>query len=373
MTKRFDHPSPHIALVAGEASGDRLGAPLLVELKKRFPNARFSGVGGVHMQATGFESLLDMRRLSVMGLVEVLKHLPDIYRAKQTLLRYWQDNPPDIFIGIDAPDFNLRLARKFKACGVKTVHYVSPSLWAWKEKRIENIKNTIDLMLCLFPFELPIYEQHGVKVLCVGHAMQERLRPCEPQQARKELGLPEINGTWLGLFAGSRLSEQQRLTPIFLDAYQKLKPYGYQAIMQPNPALEHLSADKQQGVILLDAPSHLLMSASDVLLLKSGTITLEAAFLARPMVVAHRVNALTAWLARRLLKTKRFALPNLLLQQDIVPELMQEYCNSEDIKETLLHLDTKTQQSALKSLNHLLPPHASVQAANAISDLITSP
>lgn len=364
----MNHLTPHIALLAGENSGDKLGAPLLRELKKRFPHARFSGVGGVAMQAEGFESLIDIKRLSVMGLVEVLRHLPDLWQAEKALLAFWRDHPPDVFIGIDAPDFNLRIARALKAQGVKTVHYVSPSLWAWKEKRIVKIQQTIDLMLCLFPFETAIYEQHGVKALCVGHAMRERLQPMAQHEARLALGLPTVSGKLLGLFTGSRASEREQLTSIFLKSYQQLKPYGYQAIIQPpipQSALSHLS-----DAWLVDAPSELIMNACDVLLLKSGTITLEAAFLNRPMVVAHRVHPLTAWIARRMLKTKRFALPNLLLNQDIVPELMQENCQPEKIAQTIRQLDIVTQQSALQNMATLLPEHASQTAADAIQTLI---
>lgn len=355
---------PHIALLAGESSGDKLGAPLLRELKKRFPNARFSGVGGVAMQAEGLESLIDIKRLSVMGLVEVLRHLPDIWQAEKALLAFWRDNPPDVFIGIDAPDFNLRMARALKAQGVKTVHYVSPSLWAWKEKRIVKIQQAIDLMLCLFPFETAIYEQHGVKALCVGHAMRERLQAMTQHEARMALGLPAVSGKLLGLFTGSRASERERLTSIFLQAYQQLKPYNYQAIIQPpipQSALQNLG-----DAWLVDASSELIMNACDVLLLKSGTITLEAALLQRPMVVAHRVNPLTAFIARRMLKTKRFALPNLLLQQDVIPELMQEECQPERITQTILQLDITAQQSALRNIVDLLPDNASQTAADAI-------
>jgi len=212
----------HIALLAGETSGDLLGAPLLAALRERLPNARFSGVGGAAMQAAGLDSLIDMNRLAVMGLVEVLRHLPDILAAQKSLLAHWAGDPPDVFIGIDAPDFNLRIAKVLHARGVKTVHYVSPSLWAWKEKRIHKIRRCIDLMLCLFPFETAVYDKHGVPAVCVGHPLRDRLQPVAASDARAALALPQ-DVPILGIFPGSRRGEIRRLLPDFLHTYQRLK------------------------------------------------------------------------------------------------------------------------------------------------------
>ena len=370
-------PSLHIALLAGEASGDLLGAPLLQALRERLPHARFSGVGGVAMQAAGLHSLIDMERLSVMGLVEVLRHLPDILAAERALLAHWAADPPDVFIGIDAPDFNLRIARALHARGVRTVHYVSPSLWAWKEKRIHKIRSCIDLMLCLFPFETAVYDKHGVAAVCVGHPLRDRLRMVPAAEARAALGLPP-QARILGLFPGSRRGEVRRLLPVFLETWQRLQA--------ADPALQAVLSlrqppDKASAALLatlphvhrFDADSATLMAASDALLLASGTITLEAALLNRPMVVAYRVHPVSAALARalKLLKINRFSLPNLLAGADIVPECMQEECNPARLAAELTPLladgeAAARQRAALAAVAAQLPPDVSARAADAI-------
>ena len=370
-------PSLHIALLAGEASGDLLGAPLLQALRERLPHARFSGVGGAAMQAAGLHSLIDMERLSVMGLVEVLRHLPDILAAERALLAHWAADPPDVFIGIDAPDFNLRIARALHARGVRTVHYVSPSLWAWKEKRIHKIRRCIDLMLCLFPFETAVYDKHGVAAVCVGHPLRDRLRMVPAAEARAALGLPP-QARILGLFPGSRRGEVRRLLPMFLETWQRLQA--------ADPALQAVLSlrqppDKASAALLatlphvhrFDADSATLMAASDALLLASGTITLEAALLNRPMVVAYRVHPVSAALARalKLLKINRFSLPNLLAGADIVPECMQEECNPARLVAELTPLladgeAAARQRAALAAVAAQLPPDVSARAADAI-------
>lgn len=370
-------PSLHIALLAGEASGDLLGAPLLQALRERLPHARFSGVGGPAMQAAGLHSLIDMERLSVMGLVEVLRHLPDILAAERALLAHWAADPPDVFIGIDAPDFNLRIARALHARGVRTVHYVSPSLWAWKEKRIHKIRRCIDLMLCLFPFETAVYDKHGVAAVCVGHPLRDRLRMVPAAEARAALGLPP-QARILGLFPGSRQGEVRRLLPVFLETWQRLQA--------ADPALQAVLSlrqppDKASAALLatlphvhrFDADSATLMAASDALLLASGTITLEAALLNRPMVVAYRVHPISAALARalKLLKINRFSLPNLLAGADIVPECMQEECNPARLAAELTPLladgeAAARQRAALAAVAAQLPPDVSARAADAI-------
>ena len=370
-------PSLHIALIAGEASGDLLGAPLLQALRERLPHARFSGVGGPAMQAAGLHSLIDMERLSVMGLVEVLRHLPDILAAERALLAHWASDPPDVFIGIDAPDFNLRIARALHARGVRTVHYVSPSLWAWKEKRIHKIRRCIDLMLCLFPFETAVYDKHDVAAVCVGHPLRDRLRMVPAAEARAALGLPP-QARILGLFPGSRRGEVRRLLPVFLETWQRLQA--------ADPALQAVLSlrqppDKASAALLatlphvhrFDVDSATLMAASDALLLASGTITLEAALLNRPMVVAYRVHPVSAALARalKLLKINRFSLPNLLAGADIVPECMQEECNPARLAAELTPLladgeAAARQRAALAAVAAQLPPDVSARAADAI-------
>lgn len=370
-------PSLHIALLAGEASGDLLGAPLLQALRERLPHARFSGVGGPAMQAAGLHSLIDMERLSVMGLVEVLRHLPDILAAERALLAHWAADPPDVFIGIDAPDFNLRIARALHARGVRTVHYVSPSLWAWKEKRIHKIRRCIDLMLCLFPFETAVYDKHDVAAVCVGHPLRDRLRMVPAAEARAALGLPP-QARILGLFPGSRRGEVRRLLPVFLETWQRLQAAypALQAVLSlrqpPDKASAALLATLPH-VHRFDADSATLMAASDALLLASGTITLEAALLNRPMVVAYRVHPVSAALARalKLLKINRFSLPNLLAGADIVPECIQEDCNPARLAAELTPLlangeAAARQRAALAAVAAQLPFGVSARAADAI-------
>ena len=370
-------PSLHIALLAGEASGDLLGAPLLQALRERLPHARFSGVGGAAMQAAGLHSLIDMERLSVMGLVEVLRHLPDILAAERALLAHWAADPPDVFIGIDAPDFNLRIARALHARGVRTVHYVSPSLWAWKEKRIHKIRRCIDLMLCLFPFETAVYDKHDVAAVCVGHPLRDRLRMVPAAEARAALGLPP-QARILGLFPGSRRGEVRRLLPVFLETWQRLQAAypALQAVLSlrqpPDKASAALLATLPH-VHRFDADSATLMAASDALLLASGTITLEAALLNRPMVVAYRVHPVSAALARalKLLKINRFSLPNLLAGADIVPECIQEDCNPARLAAELTPLlangeAAARQRAALAAVAAQLPFGVSARAADAI-------
>ena len=282
-----------------------------------------------------------------------------------------------MFIGIDAPDFNLRIARTLHARGVRTVHYVSPSLWAWKEKRIHKIRRCIDLMLCLFPFETAVYDKHGVAAVCVGHPLRDRLRMVPAAEARAALGLPP-QARILGLFPGSRRGEVRRLLPVFLETWQRLQA--------ADPALQAVLSlrqppDKASAALLatlphvhrFDADSATLMAASDALLLASGTITLEAALLNRPMVVAYRVHPVSAALARalKLLKINRFSLPNLLAGADIVPECMQEECNPARLAAELTPLladgeAAARQRAALAAVAAQLPPDVSARAADAI-------
>lgn len=380
----MDKRAPHIAIVAGEVSGDRLGAPLMAALQKRYPQARFSGVGGRHMQAQGLLSLAPIDTLAVMGLAEVLRHLPAIFRLKKTILQYWQDNPPDLYIGIDAPDFNLRIETALRKRGVATVHYVSPSLWAWKEKRIYKIRQAVDLMLCLFPFETDVYAKHGVEAVCVGHPMADRLSPMDIRLARQQLSLPK-QVPLLGLFPGSRRGEIERLLPMFLRAMMlmQVREPALRAVISVADAAHRgriaeiirQTCPPRQEIMLSDAESDVLMSACDVLMVASGTITLEAALLDRPMAVAYRVHPLTAKIARRLLKIDRFSLPNLLLQRDVVNEWIQEDCTPEHLADdagALLHDHARrgAQLLAFAEIRAALATQVSERAADAVANLL---
>lgn len=372
----------HVAILAGETSGDLLGAPLMQALSAQYPTIRFSGIGGAQMQAQGLESLADMARLSVMGLVEVLVHLPDIMRVKKSVLNYWQDNPPDIFIGIDAPDFNLRIAHALHQRGIPTVHYVSPSLWAWKEKRIETIKQAVDLVLCLFPFETAVYDKHQVQAVCVGHPLRDRLSPQDQQSARQQLNLPAIPPL-LGIFPGSRRGEITRLLPIYLQALTRLQANipDLQALVSVSEARHRALIDEliapyaHLPITAYEGDSASLISAVDVALLSSGTITLECALLQTPMVVAYRVNALTALIAKRLLTIEHFSLPNLLAQRRLVPECIQREASPETIATELATLfnDEQARQAQLAgfiAISETLPYGVSQRGAEAILTLL---
>lgn len=330
-----------IGMVAGETSGDMLGAGLMQALQRRYPQARFVGVGGPRMEALGFHSIVPMERLSVMGFVEPLGRLPELLRLKRDLVNLYCAKQPVVFIGIDSPGFNLRLERSLHDAGIKTVHYVSPSVWAWGKGRIRSIKQSVNLMLTLFPFELDIYQQHQIPAVCVGHHLADRIEPYaddrqERRRNREELGLAEC-GQYICLMPGSRRAEVQRLGPVFLEAagllagecpeLRFLLPCS-DAVRreQLEELLEQLALrypDLANKVTLLDGQSHQAMAASDLVLLASGTATLEAMLLGRPMVVCYKLAPLTWHLASRLLTVPWISLPNLLANRSLVPEILQ--------------------------------------------------
>jgi len=378
---------PRIALVAGEASGDQLGAGLIAELRKQFPDAQFAGVGGAQMRAAGLDAWHDCSELAVMGLAEVIAHLPRLLRLRrqlrQRLLR-WQ---PDVFVGIDAPDFNLGLERKLKAAGIRTVHYVSPSIWAWREKRAAKIARSADRVLCLFPIEPPIYAKYGVEARFVGHPLADRFA-LEPDRAaaRTTLGIA-ASARVLALLPGSRTSEIRRLLPDFLAAANLLaKEVPGLEILVPaaNPDCRHaIETLAQAGNLrprVLDGLAHEAMIASDAVLLASGTAALEALLAKRPMVVGYRIAPLTHFIVKRfgLLKVDRYSLPNVLANERLVPELMQDDCTAEKLAAALLpyFIDANAGaelQTRYRRIHESLRRDASAQAASAVAELLAQP
>lgn len=332
-----------IGVLAGEASGDILGARVLAALRQRFPDLCVEGIGGPLMEAQGLRSMAPMERLAVMGFVEPLSRLPELLRIRREVLAHFSANPPDIFLGIDSPDFNLRLEQQLRARGVATAHLVSPSVWAWRAGRIGKIKRAVDLMLCLFPFETAIYRQHGVPVQCVGHPLADEI-PLQPDRAaaRRALGLAPASRV-LALLPGSRAGEVRLLAPLFLRTAALLReadPGLVLVLPAANPAraeeLERLLAGHADlGVTLVHGRSREVMTASDAVLLASGTATLEAALLRRPMVVAYRMGALSWLLLRQLVKIPYAALPNILAGRALVPELLQGGATPEAMAEAL--------------------------------------
>ncbi len=332
-----------IGVLAGEASGDILGARVLAALRQRFPDLRVEGIGGPLMEAQGLRSMAPLERLAVMGFVEPLSRLPELLRIRREVLAHFSANPPDIFLGIDSPDFNLRLEQQLRVRGVATAHLVSPSVWAWRAGRIRKIKRAVDLMLCLFPFETAIYRQHGVPVQFVGHPLADEI-PLQPDRAaaRRALGLAPASRV-LALLPGSRAGEVRLLAPLFLRTVALLReadPGLVLLLPAANPAraeeLESLLASHAvPGVTLVHGRSREVMTASDAVLLASGTATLEAALLRRPMVVAYRMGALSWLLLRQLVKIPYAALPNILAGRALVPELLQGSATPEAMAEAL--------------------------------------
>jgi lipid-A-disaccharide synthase len=341
---------PSFALVAGEDSGDQLGADLIEALRARFPNAQFVGVGGPRMRAVGFDAWHDIAELSVMGLAEVLRHLPRLLRLRKSLAARLMALRPDVFIGIDAPDFNLGLEKRLKQAGIRTVHYVSPSIWAWRENRARKIGESADRVLCLFPMEPAIYAKHGVDARFVGHPLADRfaLGP-DRDAARREIGL-DAKAPVLAVLPGSRLSEIRRLGRIFLDAAQRVAAElpGLQIVI---PAANERCRREIETIlnsaeswtptpILLDGQAHRAMIAADVVLLASGTAALEAMLAKRPMVVGYRIAPLTHAVVKGfgMLKTNVYSLPNVLAGRMLVPELMQGDCTPEHLAGAVLDL-----------------------------------
>ncbi|KPX13001.1 MULTISPECIES: lipid-A-disaccharide synthase [Pseudomonas syringae group] len=368
-----------IALVAGEASGDILGSGLMRALKVRHPDIRFIGVGGPLMEAEGMQSYFPMERLSVMGLVEVLGRLRELLARRKLLVQTLINEKPDVFIGIDAPDFTLNIELQLRRAGIKTVHYVSPSVWAWRQKRVLKIREGCDLMLTLLPFEARFYEEKGVPVRFVGHPLADTI-PLESDRAaaRAGLGLAQ-EAPVVALMPGSRGGEVGRLGGLFFDAAELLlsqRP-GLRFVLpcaspQRRAQVEQLLQGRNLPVTLLDGQSHVALAACDAVLIASGTATLEALLYKRPMVVAYRLAPLTFWILKRMVKSPYVSLPNLLAQRLLVPELLQDDATPEVLARTLLPLidDGQAQTAGFDAIHRILRRDASNQAADAVLSLL---
>ncbi len=376
----------NIGIVAGEASGDLLGGGLLLELQRQYPHLTASGVGGSAMLDTGFSSLYDMERLAVMGLVEPLRRLPELFKIRQALFRYFTLHRPDVFVGIDSPDFNLGLELKLRRAGVPVVHYVSPSVWAWRKKRIHKIAKAVDLVLTLFPFEADFYREHNVPVQFVGHPLAD-LIPLKPNtlDARRALKL-DANTTYIALLPGSRRNEIKYLAELFIDTAEKI------SLIRPELKFitSAVNAERDQEVRALCrklAPqlpieffigkSHEVMAAADVVLVTSGTATLETMLFKKPMVIAYRMAEMTYQIARHLVKLPYIGLPNLLAKQLLVPEFIQKEAHPEQLGSALLDfIDHPKKVVVLEKkfleIHQTLRCNANEQAAKAIQTLFQS-
>ena len=389
--------APLIALIAGEDSGDQLGADLIIALRERYPEARFVGVGGARMQAQGFESWYDIRELSLFGFSEVIRHLPRLLRLRRELIARLLKVQPAMVVGIDAPDFNLGLERRLKLAGLKTVHYVSPSVWAWRERRAEKIGRSANRILCLFPMEPPIYARHGIDARFVGHPLADRFALVSDRVgAREFLQLPQ-QAPILALLPGSRPSELARMGQVFIDAAMRVAdalPGLRIVIPAANPQvhgklkalLAKLPRDETTP-LLLDGHAHEAMLAADVVLLASGTATLEAMLAKRPMVVGYRVAPMSYRIARalKMLKTDVYALPNILARASgidgelLVPEFMQDNCTAVNLAAATSALFQDSERRAHivnafellhRALRSGLEGHAGERAAVAIAELL---
>lgn len=379
-----------IALVAGEASGDGLGAGLINALRERFPDAEFCGIGGDAMRKAGCITWFDASELALMGLAEILRHLPRLLKLRREFRERVLEWQPDVFIGIDAPDFNLGVEKWLKQRGLRTVHYVSPSVWAWREKRAEKIGASADMVLCLFPMEPPIYARHGIDARFVGHPMADEI-PAESDRAsaRAALGLPS-SAKVLAVLPGSRLGEISRLGgPFFEAAWQVCERLPGLHIVVPaaNAHCRQLIASQLSDSALPMSQCHLLdgqarnaMIAADVVMLASGTATLETMLVKRPMVVGYRVAEITYRIVKALglIKVDRYALPNVLAGRDLAPELIQHDCTPDKLAAAVLQwfehpAQIEALQGTYQQLHAQLRRDASASAAAAVSELLSRP
>ncbi|KGJ91322.1 lipid-A-disaccharide synthase [Colwellia psychrerythraea] len=377
------HQQTVFAMVVGEHSGDTLGAGLITSLRQTHPNAKFVGIGGPKMKALGFESLFNMDELSVMGLVEVLGRIRRLLHVRKSLTDFFTANKPDVFIGIDAPDFNIGLELKLKVHGIKTVHYVSPSVWAWREKRIFKIAKATNMVLALLPFEKAFYDKHKVPCTFVGHPLADDI-PMQSDKtlARNKLGLPQ-NKKILALMPGSRGGELSRLLEDFFESAKQLQAQDSELLFvapmiseqrtaQFNALKAELAPDLIVEVVLNQTQD--VMAASDCLLTASGTVTLEAALIKRPMVICYKFSPITYLLGRWLVKLKWFSLPNLLANRTLVPELLQkEVCpdNIIPLIKERLYQDQSQLNDSYNEIHQQLKCDASKQAAKAVLDVLS--
>lgn len=377
-----------IALVAGETSGDTLGAALMEGLRRRFPDAEFAGVAGPKMRAAGCLAWHDIESLSVMGLTEVIAHLPRLLSLRRQLRRRLIDWRPDVFVGVDYKEFNLGLARQLKRAGLTTVQYVSPQVWAWRQGRVRTIGAAVDLVLCLFPFEPDFYREHGVRAAFVGHPLADQI-PLEVNRAaaRAELGI-DGQARVLAVLPGSRLGEVDKLADAFAGAAELLaRQFAGLVTVAPmvSAGLRERFAARCAAlaptarVRLLDGQARAALAAADVVLVASGTATLEAALFKQPMVVAYRLGAVTAFLLRtlELVKTRHFSQPNLLAGKELVPEFFQEAATPQNLAAALAHWldhpdDVARVRAAFALIHERLRCGGAERAANEIAELVTA-
>jgi lipid-A-disaccharide synthase len=373
-----------IALIAGESSGDLLGAGLINSLKSRVADIHFEGVAGPAMQEAGCEVLEPAESLAVFGLIEPLARIPQLLRLRKSLIKRWTDNPPDVFVGIDAPDFNLGLESKLRESGIKTVHYVSPSVWAWRQGRVHKVEKAVDKVLCLLPFEKSFYDKHNVDAEFVGHPMADNI-PTDLDTTTERRRLNIVAKQLVAVLPGSRHSEVSRLGPVFAKACALLSAENDELRFVAPMVTEKLknlfaahlaAAGVTDRFLLTDGDAQSAIAASDVVLLASGTASLQAALLGKPVVAAYRFASLTYAIAYifRLVKVAHFALPNLLTEEPLVPEFLQAEANpqalSAEVSEMLGNAEKRAAISRqFGQLRTELARGANERAAAAVLDL----
>ncbi|AXN03424.1 lipid-A-disaccharide synthase [Vibrio anguillarum] len=377
------HENPlRIGIVAGELSGDTLGEGFIQAIKQQYPNAQFVGIGGPKMIAQGCESLFDMEELAVMGLVEVLGRLPRLLKVKAQLVKYFKANPPDVFVGIDAPDFNLRLELDLKKVGIKTVHYVSPSVWAWRPKRIFKIDAATDLVLAFLPFEKAFYDKYQVACEFVGHTLADAI-PLQPDKiAARELLKLETDKQWLAVLPGSRGGEVGLIAKPFIETCRQIKQkypdIGF-VVAAVNPKRKQQFETIWQEIapeldfVIVEDTARNVITAADAVLLASGTVALECMLLKRPMVVGYKVNWLTGWLVQKLAITEFVSLPNILAGEELVPEFILDECDPQHLfpaVDSMLSRDNSSLIERFTEMHHWIRKGADQQAAKAVLSLI---
>jgi len=375
-----------VGLVAGEHSGDQLGAALIAALRARVPALRCFGVAGPRMIAAGCEAWAAADELAVMGLAEVLRHLPRLLRLRRRLIERFHAEHPDVFIGIDSPEFNLHLARRLKAAGIRTVQYVSPQIWAWRQGRVRTIGAACDLVLCLLPFETDFYREHQVPAVFVGHPLADEIPlAVDARTARRALGLAE-EGPVVALLPGSRVGEVSRLAAPFVAAAARIAathPGCRFLAPMASPEVRELfakqvaQAPESLAIHLLEGQAQRALAAADGVLVASGTATLETLLTGRPMVVAYRVSALTALLIRTLglVKVRYFSQPNLLCGRRLVPELFQEQVTGSALSDALLRemedpAHVRELQQEFEAVHRSLRRGGAARAADAVLELL---
>lgn len=358
----------NIAISAAETSGDLVASALVHSLLKLQSDCQIEGLVGDKMTQAGAKQLWHIDRVSVMGFSEVMKKLPSLLRLRRSMVSHFSQQNPTVFIGVDAPDFNFKIERKLKARGIKTVHFVSPSVWAWRSSRIHKIKESTDLMLCMFPFEVEFYKKHGQKALFVGHPLAETLRPREHHPRGKSVLL----------MPGSREAEIKSLLPEMLGALRLMKKQDEEIVFSLALANTNLRSWVEQQLAGLDVEisigdSHQKIKQADLVVVTSGTATLEIAMLAVPMVVVYKLSAMSYQIAKRLLQTDYVSLPNVMLGKEAVPELLQNEANADNIANSALRIlsaDNTQLVAELSTIHTQLNQGSAERSAKAILEFI---